>query len=476
MSSDDDDQELSQIQPTDTIALDNQEVDNANDYTVSERGKELAYKVFGNKEQLLSNLSEAVNETDTRKRKKRQPLWHDSDDEHEADDVIDYGKKGAPTVRKIGKYKAHLENTFQNVLGAPKWADLDRQKESDSDDDDAVIRRTVGLIKAHTSTKLPPTVLQFKRLKDVNRATYAEGPGITSTEFHPTSTAAIVTGYSGVATIYAIDGKKNEKLHSVSFENFPIKQCSLTNSGNQAIIGGSKKYFYTFDLLTGSAQRIFLPKDITKLTQFQLSPCGTYLAVVGRFGDVHILSATTKEKLFTLKQEHPCVALAFSNDSSQLFSHSSDAEVTVFNMKNRLVEHRFWDDGCINGSTITISPSGELLATGSRQGVVNIYDLRQSLTTKTPKPLKAVMNLTTAISSIKFNSTSEMLAMSSNCVADAVRMVHFPSGTVFNNFPGILSKLDKPTVLSFSPQSGYFAIGSMAKQVSLYRLKHYNNY
>lgn len=477
MSIDNEGQELPQIQEPNSIGSTTQDEYNVTDHTVSEREKELAYKVFGNKEQLLSNLSDAVKEIGTHKRKQRQPLWHDSDDEQlEADDVIDYAKKGAPTVRKIGKYKAHLENTFHNVLGAPKWADLDRKADSDSDDDAAIVNRTVGLIKKRTSTSLPSKVLQFKRLKDLNRATYAEGPGITSVAFHPTSTAAVVTGYSGIATIYSIDGKKNEKLHSIAFENFPIKQCSLTNCGNQAIIGGSKKYFYTYDLLTGATKRIFLPKDITKMTQFQLSPCGKYLAVIGRFGEVHILSATTKETLFTMKQEHPSVALAFSNDSSKLFSHSSDAEVTVFDMKSRIVAHRFWDEGCINGSEIAISPSGELLATGSRQGVVNIYDLRHSLTTLTPKPLKAVMNLTTAITSIKFNSTSEILAMSSNSVNDAVRMVHFPTGLVFNNFPGILSKLDRPSVLSFSPQSGYFAIGNLAREVSLFRLKHFNNY
>lgn len=477
MISDDDDQELSQVQEPNAVVSNKQDGHNAKDYTVSEKERELTYNVFGNKEQLLSNLSKAVSEIGTKKRKKRQPLWHDSDDERlEADDVIDYEKKGAPTVRKIGKYKEHLEKTFHNVLGAPQWADLDRKAESDSDDDDAIVKRTVGLVQKRVSAHLPPSVLQYKRLKDLNRATYAEGPGITSVIFHPTSTAAIVTGYSGVATIYSIDGKKNEKLHSITFENFPIRQCSLTNSGNQAIIGGSKKYFHTYDLLTGATQRIFLPKDITKLTQFQLSPCGKYLAVIGRFGEVHILSATTKEKLFTMKQEHPSVALAFSNDSSKLFSHSSDAEVTVFDMKSRVVAHRFWDEGCINGSEIAISPSGELLATGSRQGVVNIYDLRHSLTSVTPKPLKAVMNLTTAITSLKFNSTSEILAMASNSVNDAVRMVHFPTGLVFNNFPGILSKLDRPSVLSFSPQSGYLAIGNLAKQVPLFRLKHYNNY
>ena len=53
---------------------------------------------------------------------------------------------------------------------------------------------------------------------------------------------------------------------------------------------------------------------------------------------------------------------------------------------------------------MAVSPNGSYIACGSNSGVVNIYDsdcLRQD----TPKPLKAVMNLTTSVNQSCFNST-----------------------------------------------------------------------
>ncbi|CAI8037091.1 U3 small nucleolar RNA-associated protein 18 homolog [Geodia barretti] len=42
---------------------------------------------------------------------------------------------------------------------------------------------------------------------------------------------------------------------------------------------------------------------------------------------------------------------------------------------------------------------------------------------ESPKPLRAVMNLTTAVDHLQFNSTSEILAVASSAKKDAVKMV-----------------------------------------------------
>lgn len=42
-----------------------------------------------------------------------------------------------------------------------------------------------------------------------------------------------------------------------------------------------------------------------------------------------------------------------------------------------------------------------------------------------PKPLKAVMNLVTAVTSLSFNPTSEILATASKKLDDAVKLVRF---------------------------------------------------
>lgn len=432
--------------------------------------------VFGSKDKLLKNI-EILADGDTKEhreqlKRKREPVWADSDDEGE--DIVTNANTKVAEIKRKEQYKKQLQSKFQRILGAPAWADLDREQKDDDSDDE--ILRTAGHLARTESVNLPRGILTFKRMKDLNRVGYAEGPSITGVEFHPTSTVSLVTGSRGVATIYSIDGKKNDKLHSMAFNSFPIRCCRFNHDGTEAIFGGSQKYFYTYNLLGGQTQRIFLPKTITKMTKFEVSPCGQYLALAGRFGEVHLLHTTTKELLCTVKQQTVATSLAFSNDSNLLFSHGKESEVNVFDIRKQQFIHRFIDEGCINGSSIAISPNGRLVAAGSKQGVVNIYNYSDVLSNKAPRPEKTILNLTTAISATKFNYTSEMLAIASKEVPDAVKLVHFPSGTVFSNFPGFQSNFGRPDVIQFSPQSGYLAIGNHSKQVALYRLKHFNNY
>ena len=58
----------------------------------------------------------------------------------------------------------------------------------------------------------------------------------------------------------------------------------------------------------------------------------------------------------------------------------------------------------------------------SCSGVVNIYD-DTYMTSHTPTPLKAVMNLTTPCTNMVFNSKTEILAISSSHAENAVKMV-----------------------------------------------------
>lgn len=371
------------------------------------------------------------------------------------------------------KYKEALTRKFEKVVGIPNWAKLDKLKEPDSDDE---ILQTVGHIAKTSNTVLLKSILKYKRLKDLNRVTYGEGPVISAVEFHPTSKVAIVCGLPGVTTLYSIDGYTNDKLHSMCFKNYQITGCKFNKEGKEVIFGGKSKYFYTYDLLGGQTSRINLPTFITKMKKFELSPCGKFIAVIGRFGEIHILNSSSKEFITTFKQEHHSTGIAFSPDSSKLFSHSRDNEVTIFDIRSNRTMHRFIDDGCIQGTTISISPNGKLVSTGSAQGVVNIYNYENCLNSKIPTPEKIIYNLTTRITANKFNPTSEILAIGSDEVNDALKMIHFPSCTVFENFPGDKAKFGRPNVISFSPGGKYFAVGNIKTEVALMNLRHYQNY
>lgn len=64
------------------------------------------------------------------------------------------------------------------------------------------------------------------------------------------------------------------------------------------------------------------------------------------------------------------------------------------------------DTGNFSSTHIEISPDNNLLATASKMGVVNIFKFDKNTKKVEEEPLKSIMNLTTAITDIKFNATS----------------------------------------------------------------------
>lgn len=98
-------------------------------------------------------------------------------------------------------------------------------------------------------------------------------------------------------------------------------------------------------------------------------------------------------------------------------------EVYVWDVGSRKCLHRFTDDGCIQGSSVAVSPSGQLVACGSRSGVVNVYETSVAMATAHPQPRKALMHLVTCASSVQFNATSQMLAMASDEKEGALKLV-----------------------------------------------------
>ncbi|XP_049549353.1 U3 small nucleolar RNA-associated protein 18 homolog [Anopheles darlingi] len=452
--------------------------------------------VFGGKSEFVSQLSEQATER-TVKRKRKHPqqaiaeaqssdeedtkpversaIWQDSDDEND-DDVNDPQVKRNKHIRDLGKLSyERRRKKFEQIVGNPKWADLDRVQEPDSDEE---ILQTVGhVVKSQKSTgDLPKEMIEMKVLRRLNRETKNEGE-ILSICFHPTSMVAMIAGKAGLVSIVTVDGERNEKLHTIGLPKFKLVCAQLTPDGNEAIFGSYRRFYHVYNLISGQSHTLPIPyQENWSMRNFRISPSGQYLASVGLCGEVHLLSAKTKELLRTIQLRYYCSALAFTPDSRYLFCHTNDTEVYVYSLEKWSIVNVFHDEGCVNGSSIALCPNGQYVATGNKQGIVNIYQLDVTLQKKFPVPLKTIDNLTTAIGSVTFNATSELLAIASPVVQNGIRLVHVRSGTVFRNFPLQNSSLGYVTTVEFSPSGGYLAIGNKKSFVSLFRVKHYQNY
>ncbi|RWS04003.1 U3 small nucleolar RNA-associated protein 18-like protein [Dinothrombium tinctorium] len=413
---------------------------------------------------------DAVEEGDESALQKEEPstakeAWVDDDDNIIVKDALRDFSKYPRKVESDQKYKTYLESKFKEFNETPKWS-LQKQEtkseSSDSDEEDN-LQATVG-DHISKSTKLSKGVLNIKKCTNLN----AEKPFktlVSSVQFHPSSTVALVSSPTGTLNLFQVDGKTNSKIQTVHFQKFAVDRARFTVDGEQIIVGSKSQYgfYYYYDMIAGKIIRVPFMKDKEQYTlrNFVLSHDGQYLATNGEHGSIHLISGNSKEIVLRFKANGNVLALAFSNDSNKLLSHGSEGKGYVWDVRNnKQCIHRFVDQGTVSGTSITISPNEQYLVTGSDVGVVNIYDYKKALSTSNPIPIKTLMNLTTEITSQKFNHTSELLAISSSYKSDAIRCVHFPSMNVFSNFPHFEANYKQISEVDISLNSGYLTFGT----------------
>jgi len=159
----------------------------------------------------------------------------------------------------------------------------------------------------------------------------------------------------------------------------------------------------------------------------------------------------------------------------KLMSLGEDTEVYVWDVGQRQCVRRWKDDGGFGSVTMGGARNGAYLAIGSTTGLVNLYGSESTTasTSGAPKPLKTIGNLTTSISTMRFNHDAQILALASKTKKDQLKMVHLPSMTVFSNWPTTTTPLGHITAMDFSAGSEYAAIGNNRGRVLLYNLKHF---
>lgn len=395
-----------------------------------------------------------------------KPAWRDDDDEEFHANII-------PNITSKAAYSEKLKQKYENLMETPGWAKLNK-KEKLVDEDDII--RTVGHLQKKKSTSLRKDILDIKTFPKINSETGNEGPIISCVEFHPKQSVSLVAGQSGVVSLFCIGGDVNNKLHSFKLKKFKVSTAQFTPDGSEVFITSKLSHNYCiYNLVKAEPKLVQLPPVVKKPSIFQLSSDGQYIAAAIGYDEVYLISTQSRELLRSLKNNTKTEAVAFSHDNKQLYCYGTQGEVTIWDLATFRVVKKFYDNGCVTASCITASQCGRLLATGSGEGIVNVYET-SNLTTTDPLPLKSISNLRTKITSLQFNSTSEILAMSSGYFPNAVKLVHIPSYHVFSNFPKPSSNLYQVDRVSFSPNSGFMALGNNKGCAFLYRLKHYKNY
>jgi U3 small nucleolar RNA-associated protein 18 len=420
----------------------------------------------------------------------RQPAWEDPDD-----DAVHINVAAQPRLRKLRQteeetelsgadYQNRLRRQHRKLNPRADWASLDRAK-PDADVADALLLRAGGLLAG--SRTLPPGRIEMTRLKDGNY----EEPNqsvVRSVEFHPNGQLMMTAGLDKRLRFFSIDGVLNPHVQSIYLEDSPIQQAGFAAGGAHIIAAGRRAFFYVVDLESAKVERIvgIFGRQERSFESFATSPAASTVAFFGRDGNIPLVSTSSRQAIGNLKMNGTVRAGAFSPDGQQLLTSGGDGTVYVWDLRTQRCLRRYVDEGSTGGTSLAMSPQGNVFASGSQSGVVNVYrhPTESSVggaerTADVPaaplalRPIRALPHLVTTADSLAFSPDGQLLAMASRMKRDALTLVHVPTLTAFSNWPTSRSPLHYVHSLAFSPGGGYLAIGNAKGRVLLYRLHHY---
>ena len=113
-----------------------------------------------------------------------------------------------------------------------------------------------GPLLSTSSLHLPPTLLDIKRMRDVNRTKRAQAT-VKCLEFHPTASVALTAGWHKTLDLFQVDGEVNPKLQSVHVQDFPISTAHFTRDGTEVVMAGERKSYYVYDMMAGKVTRVY---------------------------------------------------------------------------------------------------------------------------------------------------------------------------------------------------------------------------
>uniref|UniRef100_A0A1D1XH23 U3 small nucleolar RNA-associated protein 18 homolog n=1 Tax=Anthurium amnicola TaxID=1678845 RepID=A0A1D1XH23_9ARAE len=430
----------------------------------------------------------------------RNPVWFDDEEDKLRVDVTKVNRlrklreKADESVISGSDYVSRLRAQHVKLNPGTDWAQIGPRPHGygSSDDEsedgsgitvahgyedaggDDILRSNEELI-VKGGGRLLPGVLEYSKLIDANIEDSSNAP-INSVQFHRNTQLLLAAGLDRRLRFFQVDGKRNTKVESIFIEDCPIRKAAFLPDGSQVIIGGRRKFFYSFDLVKAKVDKVgpLTGRDEKSLEVFEVSPDSSTIAFIGNEGYILLVSSRTRELIGTLKMNGTARSLAFANDGQQLLSSGGDGHIYHWDLRTRKCFHKAVDEGCLTGSALCTSPDSALFAAGSSSGIVNIYKREEFLAGKR-KPAKIIENLTTKVDSLKFNHDAQILAINSNMKKNSLKLVHLPSFTVYTNWPAARSNLQYPRCLDFSPNGGFMAVGNAAGKVLLYKLHHYQN-
>ncbi|KIX03574.1 uncharacterized protein Z518_07127 [Rhinocladiella mackenziei CBS 650.93] len=392
----------------------------------------------------------------------------------------------------------------------------------------AELLRTSGSLVRTTEQSTKPGSKGVRKLRtevvDIQRCQDVAGPGpsaIDTLQFHPDYPLLLSAGPSSTITLYHVSPQsphpnpiltslhvKGTPLHTVAFcrprpqhVHREKQNDNETDSHDQTriFLSSRRRYFHTWSLSTGTVTKVtralYGParKEQRTMESFKISPCGRYMGLIGSSkkggGSINVLSTESMQLVCSCRIDSRggVADFAWWRDGNGFAVVGKNGEVSEYDIETRRVMARWVDEGAV-GTTV-IALGGDMgwasrgrsrwVAIGSSSGIVNLYDRRGWIgktaedvrVDQRPRPARVLDQLTTPISHLEFSDDGQMLVMSSKWKKNALRLIHFPSCTLYRNWPTDKTPLGRISAVSFSPGGRYLAVANEQGKIRLWEIR-----
>ncbi|KAL9087265.1 MAG: hypothetical protein Q9165_006759 [Trypethelium subeluteriae] len=355
---------------------------------------------------------------------------------------------------------------------------------------------------SHPHRSFRPSVLNIQRTRDIS------GPSpsaITTLTFHPNHPILLSSGPSSTLSLHHVAPSAqpvpNPLLTSLHLRSTPLRttawDAASASRPPRIFLAARRRYFHVWDLAAGTLEQVTRvyghAHEQRSMEVLKPSPCGRFVALLGSGrkggGVVNFLDASSLQWVGQCRVESRGGVADFQwwRDGGGVCVLGRNGEVTEWDVEEGRVVGRWEDEGAVGVAVVALGGAdrkGERklggdrwVAVGSASGIMNVYDRRAwkggsskkiengddvemadangeeeehvQPMPRRPKPTKMLDQLTTAIKFLTFSPDGQLLAMGSHVKADALRLVHLPSCTVYRNWPTAGTRLGRISAVAF---------------------------
>ena len=389
---------------------------------------------------------------------------------------------------RIREHYNNMNNIKNNDLY--KWAEDDEENNNTTNDNDLLnegddlekLLRTNKSIVNENKILTTSNILKYQQCPQVTKLPGYQHISIMSTiNFHPSNREILLTsGLDKKLKIFNINysGNFSSKLiKTINTLDIPIFSVKFI-SNDDIIITGRRKHYYLYNLEKQNLTRIegnfaLSSNKINSLEKCFVGIDSNIYSFGDNYGNIYLYDINTKRFKYDIKISSSINSICF-DDKNYLYAVGDQSEIYIYDLrKYRNCLKKVNDYGNFYTNCMDISKNYNYLATGGKQGYVNLYkvsDLVNDLN-EDVEPIKIYDNLTTSCDYIRFDKVNNMMGMSSKWKKNAFRFVNLENKNVFNNIPSFREHLKYPFCFDFNSDNSLISIGNDEGKAFLFHIE-----